>query len=143
MTGFFNLSWNGFNLRVDAQITELDLAALLKDTLPGFGDSTVERTRDCSGYKWRVKFVEGGDKEQMEVGNSELLGESVTISSSQIRRGGVRFYPITGDFLRTHHDKPQVSVRINDIPATCDDCTFEWSAAATPIVDTINAGTFF
>lgn len=112
MTGFFNLTWNGFNLRVDAQITAVDLAALLTDQVPGFGACTVERTRDCSGYKWRVKFIKSGDQAQMEVENSELMGESVTIQSSENRQGGVNFFPVTGDFLRTYHAKPQV--RINN-----------------------------
>lgn len=52
-----------------------------------------------------------------------------------IEDGGVYFYPIPSDMLRTYHNKPQVTLVQNGIVSKCEDnCDFEWSIDYTPIV---------
>jgi hypothetical protein len=31
-------------------------------SLQGIGNLNIVRSKDCGGYKWRVKWVDGGDK---------------------------------------------------------------------------------
>lgn len=57
-----------------------------------------------------------------------------------IKDGGLRFEPITGDFLRSYHTTPQVFALINNVPTKCaatSSCTFEWEPASTPSITEI------
>ncbi len=98
----------------------------------------MTRSKDCSGYKWTIKWLNGGDKDTLNISANNLLGSRVAISVIRLSDGGASFSPIQGDFLRTYHGKPQVSVRINDVPAVCSNCTFEWLSSATPAVNSID-----
>jgi hypothetical protein len=43
-------------------------------TLQGFGTATVQRSKDCAGYQWKVKWNNGGKKDLMQiVGEFESL----------------------------------------------------------------------
>ena len=69
-------------------------------------------------------------------GNHSGMSSNVKV----VKDGGVWLHPIMGDMLRTYHTKPQVQVYINDLPMKCEDdksCMFEWSAAKTPEITTI------
>lgn len=34
----------------------------LFQTINNFGLADIKRTKDCSGYKWSIKWLTGGDK---------------------------------------------------------------------------------
>ncbi|CAF0756351.1 unnamed protein product [Brachionus calyciflorus] len=137
--GNFDLSWNDQSLSdIPADITEYSLKSTL-ESVRNFGRVSVQRSKDCSGYKWRVKWIDGGDKPSLTISNSSLNGINPVIGASNIQDGGAKFYPLLDDILRTHHSKPQVSVLINNIAAKCiDSCGFAWSESATPTVSSIN-----
>lgn len=94
-----------------------------------------------------------------KVVNSSLSGNSPSINVTTVADGGVEYYPIPGDMLRTVSNKPQVrnmfkifkmifltksenlklSVIINGIPSKCStDCSFQWMNSLTPVVDAID-----
>ena len=41
-------------------------------SLQGIGNLNVVRSKDCGGYKWRVKWVDGGDKLPISVKKNNL-----------------------------------------------------------------------
>ena len=138
VTGHFSLTWNGETLsEIPANIEEDEFSSLL-ESIPSFGFAKVTRSKDCSGYKWNIKWLNGGDKETLTISSNDLAGSSVAIAVNRVQEGGASFSPIQGDFLRTYHSKPQVSVLINDIPTVCSNCSFEWLSSATPVVNTID-----
>eukprot|EP00058_Branchiostoma_floridae_P026715 XP_002612206.1 hypothetical protein BRAFLDRAFT_108902 [Branchiostoma floridae] len=76
---------------------------------------------------------------QAQVDGTDLTGNDVKIELSNNNNGGLWFYPIPGDMLRTWHDKPQVEVSINNIPSRCEgDCSFSWATHNTPTVTSVN-----
>jgi len=108
VTGHFDLAWNGHTLgQLAANLSAGDLALLL-ESIPGFGRNQVTRSKDCAGFKWRVRWENGGDKLPLTVARHSLLGESVAISARKYQQGGVNFSPIRGEMLRTYSDAPQV-----------------------------------
>lgn len=110
VTGSFDLAWNGTTLsNIQANVEENDLSALFK-SIPEFGNVEVTRSKDCSGYKWTIKWLSGGDKPAVSIASTNLSGSSVLIAASTIRDGGASFSPIQADFLRTYHSKPQVNI---------------------------------
>ena len=44
------------------------------------------------------------------------------------------YSPVPADFLYIPSDLPTLSLKVNSIPAICDDCSYEFNAAATPVV---------
>ena len=139
VTGLFSLQWNGQELdKIPANVSEKELANYLQ-SLAGFGQSNVIRSKDCSGYKWRVKWVDGGNKDSIKVDSSSLLGESPKIKAITNQDGCVKFYPLADNFLRTYHTKPQIVVKVNQEAAKCNsDCSFEWVEELTPLVESID-----
>jgi len=96
VTGHFDIEWNGQKLlQVPANISEYDLKLLL-ESLPEFGQAYVERSKNCSGYKWRVRWEKGGEKLPLTVSNTNLSGNSVTISVKKFAQGGVNFRGVKG-----------------------------------------------
>ena len=73
------------------------------------GHFVVTRTGTCSGYHWKCKFLTvGGNKQTLEIVNSTLKGLDVVYSVETIQDGGMLFGPLTGEFLQTAEEKPQV-----------------------------------
>ncbi len=139
VTGNFDLSWEGENLRsIPSNISSSELSTLFQ-SIPGFGNARVTRVGDCSGYKWSVKWLAGGDKSAISITGNNLSGNNVNISANNAVDGGASFSPITDDLMRTYHARQQVAVMINNIPTKCVDCSFVYDAAATPAITTINA----
>ena len=54
------------SLDVPSDINENDLRNLLQSQAD-FGYIQVTRSNDCAGYKWRFKWLSGGDKPQFIV----------------------------------------------------------------------------
>lgn len=141
VTGQFNLQWDSNSLNnLAADITEEDMSALLQ-SMPNFGNTVVKRTQDCSGYKWSIKWLNGGNQPPLSINGNTLSGNNAAVRVNLITDGGALFSPLTSDILRTWHTNPQVSVSINEIPSKCSDCSFSFSNLATPTVTTINADT--
>ncbi|XP_019623376.1 PREDICTED: fibrocystin-L-like [Branchiostoma belcheri] len=112
----------------------------LLEQVGGTGKLSVSREGSCSGYTWTVGWTSvGGDQPKLLVNTSGLTGEDVSATVTETREGGLFISPVTGDFLRTVHDKPQVQVTINHVPSACaGNCTFEWTADSTPSVNGVN-----
>lgn len=36
--------------------------------MKNFGQTTVKRSKDCAGFKWSVRWENGGDKSEFTVG---------------------------------------------------------------------------
>ena len=43
------------------------------------------------------------------------------------------YSPVPADFLYTPSSLPALSLKVNSIPAICDDCSYEFNSAATPV----------
>lgn len=43
------------------------------ESLKDFGSVSVDRSKDCSGYKWNIKWTNGGDKPQLTIVTIYLL----------------------------------------------------------------------
>jgi hypothetical protein len=66
-TGSFSVNWNGE--KIDNVSSALS-AKEFQDSIQSFknmGFVSVIRSKDCAGYKWRIKWVNGGDKPQLQV----------------------------------------------------------------------------
>ena len=71
--------------------------------------------------------------------NPNLVGNSPTISITQVQDGMAIFSPIRGDMLRTYQTKPQIAVTIAGILASCvGNCDYDWSDSQTPQVNSID-----
>ena len=46
---------------IPANVTDKDLLNMIQ-SMPNFGTATVSRSKDCSGFKWQVKWINGGNK---------------------------------------------------------------------------------
>ncbi|XP_035686784.1 fibrocystin-L-like [Branchiostoma floridae] len=136
--GSFYITFDGRVAEVPANATEDDLVDILKLEL-GI-DAKVELEGECSGYKWKIEWLlDGGDKDDLVVDGTDLTGNDVKIELRNNNNGGLWFYPIPGDMLRTWHDTPQVEVSINNIPSRCEgDCSFSWATHNTPTVTSVN-----
>ncbi|XP_071488092.1 fibrocystin-L-like [Diadema antillarum] len=120
-------------------------AAQMKDMLETFldtGDLEVTREGSCKGFTWNIKWVgKGGNQGDLVVVESNLYNNvtNVTIAVEQLADGGVFLDEITGEFLRTANDQPQVEVIVNGIPSSCHtaSCSFEYTPEATPSVTSV------
>lgn len=62
VTGSFDLAWNNQVISgINASVSESSLRDYLQ-SLKGIGSLNVQRSKDCAGFKYRVKWVDGGDK---------------------------------------------------------------------------------
>ena len=106
VTGTFDVSWNGATISgIKADASENDFANLFQSNT---GFLTVKRTKDCAGYKWNVKWVNGGNKPAMSIASSSLQGNNANILARDVQDGGALFNPILSNMLRTVHSNPQV-----------------------------------
>ena len=75
----------------------------------------------------------------LQVNFDNLVGVNARSSIRTDRHGGLFYDPLTGDMTSTVHDKAQVRLYINDVPASCTgDCSFEWSSGVTPAVSSVS-----
>lgn len=86
---------------------------VLLQSFLGFGSAKITRSGDCSGYKWNVKWMTGGDKQPISISGNTLSGNNVAITASSIQEGGASFNPLRDDFLSTYHSDPQVRSSLN------------------------------
>ncbi|CAH1788932.1 unnamed protein product [Owenia fusiformis] len=135
IAGTFELSFKGQTVTIPANATAEDFHAIF-ETMPTSGLVNVERTGTGTAYNWTVTFLTNtGDQELIQVNGNGLVGNEPNVQVITEKDGGVFLDPIQGDWLRTAHTTPQVSVKINNIPTACTgDCSFEYSEAATPTV---------
>lgn len=87
VTGSFNLLWNSknfqgffsfdqfflialflyfFSLEIGANIDDESLKNYL-ESAKEMGQVSVERSKNCAGYKWRIKWQSGGSKPQITI----------------------------------------------------------------------------
>ncbi|XP_076109510.1 fibrocystin-L-like [Mytilus galloprovincialis] len=134
LTGTYNVEFNGETVSGIDYSLENELLADELETMPGIGNLGVKRSGDCANFQYDITFLSRpGDVPPLNIDGSDINGVGVVVTSQNIEDGGLWFGPIFGEFLRTFHVKPQVSVVVNDIPSLCDgDCTFEWSSTSTP-----------
>jgi hypothetical protein len=92
---------------ISADSSENDLKNYLQ-SLRAFGSVEAIRSKDCSGFKWRIKWNDGGRKTPFAV-DSSLIGNQPAISTRVLQVGGAMFAPLPGDMIRTQHSKAQVS----------------------------------
>jgi hypothetical protein len=55
------MKFNCLKIGISANTDDVTLRNLLQ-TLPGIGNLNVTRSKDCAGYKWRVEWMNGGNK---------------------------------------------------------------------------------
>ena len=73
------------------------------------GRVEVQRAGDCHGYNWTVIWkTVGGDKSELKLDKSDLMGPNVTVSVYTHQEGGIIFGPLTGEFLYLPERSPQV-----------------------------------
>ncbi|XP_070541075.1 fibrocystin-L-like [Ptychodera flava] len=102
---------------------------------------SVERSGTCSGYDWTIDFSgTGGNHPEMVILSSSLTVQNSNMSIETLQDGGLFLGPIQSDMLRTPHDLPQVTVKVNKVPTTCSNtsCDFEYSSANTPSVTSVS-----
>lgn len=94
---------------IPANVTDSQLKRLLEERFDE-GELLVQRTGSCSSFTWTVTWVDkGGNHPQLTV-NGSLVGNQATIASNTINDGQFFLRPIPGEFLRTPHTVPQVSL---------------------------------
>ncbi|XP_069109427.1 fibrocystin-like [Argopecten irradians] len=88
---------------------------------------------------WRFTFdTYFGNVDQIQINASFVGGYNPTATTSTIVDGHTIINPLNRGMLQTVHDKPQVTVTINDIPSRCTgDCSYEWLPSSTPAVTNV------
>ena len=62
VTGSFDLSWNGQDINeILSNISESNLGQVMQ-SVKNAGFLNVVRSKDCAGYKWNLKWGNGGYK---------------------------------------------------------------------------------
>ncbi|WAR05573.1 PKHL1-like protein, partial [Mya arenaria] len=129
VTGLIDITFNGktrTGLNVSLESFDFDKEL---ESLEGIGALSVEKEGTCA--KFDLKLSARG-----------LQGNNAAGAVSTDVNGGLYYDPLSGDFLTTVHDAPQVRLYINDVPTTCDtDCSFSWDAALVPTVTTVSPST--
>lgn len=101
VTGTFDLAWNDQSIRgINASVSAEELT-LLVQSMENLGTVTVTRSKDCHGFKWALKWRDGGYKSRFTIPTNNLVGDNVVIESTVVNYGGVNFNPIPGTMLRT------------------------------------------
>ncbi|KAK7010427.1 fibrocystin-L, partial [Biomphalaria glabrata] len=140
--GTFSIRFKGEDsgpIAIDSSVRPDNLYSALSSM--SIGVSKVEALGICSYRKFVVTMISLlGNQPVMEIDSSHLTGLNVLCNVKTIKDGGLRFEPITGDFLRSYHTTPQVFALINNVPTKCaanSSCTFEWEPASTPSITEI------
>ncbi|KAM8998944.1 fibrocystin isoform 1-T1 [Sarcophilus harrisii] len=91
----------------------------------------------CYEHVWTLTWMsQTGDLPNIiSVSAENLTGVNPTVNTQVVYDGGVFLGPIFGDMLVTPNIYPQVTVRVNDIPAHClGSCSFQYHQEATPLL---------
>ncbi|KAI7798962.1 putative fibrocystin-L [Triplophysa rosa] len=134
LTGTFDVEIYGRRVEgLPVNISDVDLQYALQG-IPELGQLEVHRNGDCRGYTWDIHWLTvPGNQPLLEINSSAVVGVNPSVTSHEIKQGGIFKHKITGDFLRIPTDKPQVEVFIKGIPSWCSgDCSFTWSESKTP-----------
>ena len=140
--GDFTLSQNSeLSKAIDVQATADEVKQTLQETFQD-GEISIRRVGDCRGYAWDVEWVQsGGDKPTMDVNDDNVkeFGD-VSIEVTTVTQGGLDLPFIPGDMLRNTHATPQLSLFVNNIPASCamGECDYEYTADSTPVITSID-----
>nr|XP_055075131.1 fibrocystin-L-like [Misgurnus anguillicaudatus] len=140
LNGTFDVSFFGRRVKgLPVNISAADLQFALQG-IPELGQLNVQRSGDCKGYSWDIWWLTvPGNQPLLEIDSSAVIGVNLSVTSHKVEQGGLLKERITGDFLRTPTDKPQVEVFINGIPSWCSgDCGFTWSESKTPTLTGIS-----
>ncbi|XP_073714826.1 fibrocystin-L [Misgurnus anguillicaudatus] len=140
LNGTFDVSFFGRRVKgLPVNISAADLQFALQG-IPELGQLNVQKSGDCTGYTWDIRWLTvPGNQPLLEIDYSGVIGVNPSVTSHKVEQGGLLKERITGDFLRTPTDKPQVEVFINGIPSWCSgDCGFTWSESKTPTVTGIS-----
>nr|XP_055075128.1 fibrocystin-L-like [Misgurnus anguillicaudatus] len=134
LTGTFDVLIFGQRVEgLPVDINAVDLKYALQ-RIPELGQLDVQRSGDCRGYRWDIRWLSvAGNQPLLEINSSAVVGVNPSVTSHEVEQGGLFKQRIMGDYLRTPTDKPQVVVFINGIPSWCSgDCGFTWSESKTP-----------
>ncbi|XP_051879473.1 PKHD1 like 1, tandem duplicate 1 [Pristis pectinata] len=109
-------------------------------SIPEIGSVSVQRTGSCSGFNWRVKWLnKAGNQPILQVNDSNVHGVNVRVTVNEDEHGGQFSQRLIGDLFRTPHVLPQVQVFINGIPSNCSgNCGYRWNSAKTPVITGIS-----
>ncbi|KAM8953286.1 fibrocystin [Pelodytes ibericus] len=92
----------------------------------------------CSSWTLSWSSRVGDLPNLFTVYDENLTGVAPSVISRVVYDGGVFIWPIFGDMLATANTLPQVTVHVNEIPATCSgDCAYQHLAELTPQVTEI------
>lgn len=102
---------------IPADVTAEDLEILMEDMFPNEGGNQknyyskfilftrsgfmVTRLGTCAGYSWEVEWEREGDKHDLLLHESSLVGSEVGISIDTQADGGTWLRPIRADMTRT------------------------------------------
>ncbi|XP_073714529.1 fibrocystin-L [Misgurnus anguillicaudatus] len=140
LTGTFDVLVFGQHVEgLPVDISAVDLQYALQG-IPELGQLDVQRSGDCTGYTWDIRWLTiPGNQPLLEINSSAVVGVNPSVTSHEVQQGGLFKQRIMGDYLRIPKDKPQVEVFINGIPSWCSgDCSFTWSESKTPTVTGIS-----
>lgn len=101
VTGTFSLSWNGKSIEnIDSMIEAHNLKQML-ESVEGFETVDIVRSKNCLGYKWSIKWKNGGLKQDITIMTNALSGDNPQIKATTTQLGGAVFNPVPGSMLRT------------------------------------------
>ena len=97
---------------IRADISANDLKEKLQEEFET-GTLSVERGGACDGYFWTITFIGiGGNKEEMVVDGSSLVGPGVKHKITTSADGKLFMGPAPMEYFRVPEKKPQVRILI-------------------------------
>ncbi|XP_069771791.1 PKHD1 like 1, tandem duplicate 1 [Narcine bancroftii] len=140
ITGTLDIKVFGRLLKgLPATASNLEMQYSLR-TIPDLESVSVRRTGVCSGYIWRVKWMnKPGNQPILQVNDSNVRGIHAGVMVFKMKQGGLFSQRMIGDLFRTPHAMPQVHVYINGIPSKCSgNCGYRWNLAKSPVITGIS-----
>ncbi|XP_044531280.1 fibrocystin [Gracilinanus agilis] len=133
---------------IPVHISAHDLLELLQNSNDDFAsqflnvsDFKVQKDlSSCYEHVWTLTWMSqlGDLPNIIHVSAENLTGMYPAVSTRIVYDGGVFLGPIFGDMLVTPNIYPQVTVRVNDIPARCSgSCSFQYLQESTPLVQAV------
>ncbi|XP_016286616.2 fibrocystin isoform X1 [Monodelphis domestica] len=133
---------------IPVHISAHDLLELLQNSGDDFAsqflnvsDFKVQKDlSSCYEHVWTLMWMSqiGDLPNIIRVSAENLTGIIPTVSTRVVYDGGIFLGPIFGDMLVTPNTYPQVTMRVNDIPAHCSgSCSFQYLQESTPLVQAV------